>query len=97
MGYPEPGPRGRYRPKSGWMFTIEYYHVCQKVGPRNQRTKFCYKINSYPTPCMGSVQYVHIQWVTPSPVPLGVIGQSLEGGLLLNIRKVAHEAGPRKE
>ena len=26
-------------------------------------------------------------WVTPSPVPGGAIGQSLEGGLLLNIRK----------
>ena len=37
---------------------------------------------------MGSVLHVHAQWVTPSPVPAGAIGQSLEGGLLLNIRKL---------
>ena len=32
--------------------------------------------------------HVHAQWVTPSPVTGGAIGQSLEGGLLLNIRKL---------
>ena len=37
---------------------------------------------------MGCVQHVHAQWVTPSPVQGGSIGQSLEGGLLLNIRKL---------
>ena len=37
---------------------------------------------------MGSVLHVHAQWVTHSPVPVGAIGQSLEGGLLLNIRKL---------
>ena len=37
---------------------------------------------------MGSVLHVHAQWVTQSPVPGGAIGQSLEGGLLLNIRKL---------
>ena len=37
---------------------------------------------------MGSLQHVHVQWVTPSPVPGGTIGQSLEGGLLSNIRKL---------
>ena len=37
---------------------------------------------------MGSVQHVHAQWVTPSPVPGGSIGQSLEGGLLLNMRNL---------
>ena len=37
---------------------------------------------------MGSVLHVHTQWVTPSPVPGDAIGQSLEGGLLLNMRKL---------
>ena len=37
---------------------------------------------------MGSLQHVHVQWVTPSQVPAGAIGQSLERGLLLNIRKL---------
>ena len=37
---------------------------------------------------MGSVLHVHAQWVTPSPVPGGAIGQSLEGALLLKIRKL---------
>ena len=37
---------------------------------------------------MGSLQHVQAQWVTPSPVPGGTIDQSLEGGLLLNIRKL---------
>ena len=50
--------------------------------------KFFYKIKSCPTPCLGSVLHVHAQWVTPSPVPGGSIGQSLEGGILLNMRKL---------
>ena len=37
---------------------------------------------------MVSVLHVHAQWVTPSPVPGGSIGQSLEGGLLLNMKKL---------
>ena len=37
---------------------------------------------------MGSVLHVHAQWVTPSPVPGGAIGQSMEGGILLNMRKL---------
>ena len=37
---------------------------------------------------MGSLQHVHVQWVTPSPVPVGAIGQGLEGGLLSNTRKL---------
>ena len=36
---------------------------------------------------MWSVLHVHAQWVIPSPVPGGTIGQCLEVGLLLNIRK----------
>ena len=88
IGYPQPGPRGLYRPKSGWMFIIEYYHVCHKVGPRIQWTKFCYKIKSCPTPCLGPVLHVHAQWGTPSPVPGGAIGQSIEGGILSKIRKL---------
>ena len=46
---------------------------------------------------MGSLQHVHVQLVTPSPVPAGAIAQCLEGGSPLNIRNVVHEAGPRKE
>ena len=49
---------------------------------------FFYKIKSWHTPCVGSVLHVHAQWVTPSPVPGGTIGESLEGGLLPNIRKL---------
>ena len=37
---------------------------------------------------MGSLQHVHVQWVTPSPVPGGAIGQSLKGSVLSNIRKL---------
>ena len=37
---------------------------------------------------MGSVLHVHAQWVTPSPVPGGAIGQSMEGSILLNMRKL---------
>ena len=59
-----------------------------KQALESNRTKFCYKIKSCPTPCLGSVLHVHAQWVTPTRVPGGAIGQSLEGGLLLNIRKL---------
>ena len=98
MGYPKRSPMGRYRPKSGWMFTIEYYHVCHKVGSRNQWTKFCYKIKSCLTPCLGSVLYIHTQWVTPSPVQGGAIGQSLKGSVLSNVRKLfTHQALERSE
>ena len=34
---------------------------------------------------MGSLQHVHVQWVTPSLVPGGAIGQSLVGCLQQNI------------
>ena len=44
-------------------------------------------MKSCPTPCLGSVLHVYAQRGTPSPVPGGTIGQSLEGGLLSNIRK----------
>ena len=37
---------------------------------------------------MGSVLHDHAQWVTSSPVPGGAIGQSMEGGILLNMRKL---------
>ena len=37
---------------------------------------------------MGSVLHVHAQWVTPSPVPGGAIGQNLKGSVLFNIRKL---------
>ena len=37
---------------------------------------------------MGSVLHVHAQWGTPSPVSGGAIGQSMEGGILLNMRKL---------
>ena len=52
------------------------------------KQNFVIKISSCHTPCLGSVLHVHAQWVTPSPVPGGSIGQSLEGGLLLNMRKL---------
>ena len=42
MGYPKPSPRGRYRSKSEGKCTLEYYHVCHQVGPRNQ-----YEISRY--------------------------------------------------
>ena len=37
---------------------------------------------------MGTVLHVHAQWVTPSPVPGGAIGQSLKGSVLSNVRKL---------
>ena len=47
---------------------------------------------------MGSVLHVHAQWVTPSPVPGGAIGQSLEGSVLSNIRKLfTHQAPERSK
>ena len=54
---------------------------------------FCYTMKSCPTRCLGFVLHVHAQWVTPSPVLGGTIGQSLEGGLLLNIRKFIRKQG----
>ena len=45
-------------------------------------------MKSCPTPCLESLLHVHAQWVNPSPVPGGPIGQSLEGGILLNMRKL---------
>ena len=36
MGYPQPGPRGRYRSKSGGRITIEYKKVVHKAGPRKE-------------------------------------------------------------
>ena len=45
-------------------------------------------MKSCPTPCLGSVLHVHGQWVTPSPVPGGAIGQSLKRSVLSNIRKL---------
>ena len=32
-GYPKPSPRGRYKPKSGGMFTVEFYQVDKKAAP----------------------------------------------------------------
>ena len=47
---------------------------------------------------MGSLQHVHVQWVTPSPVPGGSIGQSLKGSVLSNIRKLfTHQALERSK
>ena len=37
---------------------------------------------------MWTVLHVHAQWVTPSPVPGGAIGQSLKGSVLSNVRKL---------
>ena len=55
-------------------------------------------MKSYPTPCLGSVLHVHAQWVTPSPVPAGAIGQSLKGSVLSNIRKLfTHQALERSK
>ena len=45
---------------------------------------------------MGSVLHVHAQWVTPSPVPGGAIGQSLQGSVLSNIRKLFTHQGPER-
>ena len=45
-------------------------------------------MKSCPTPCLVSVLHVHAQRGTPSPVPGGTIGQSMEGGILSNIRKL---------
>ena len=51
-----------------------------------------------PTPCEGSVLHVYAQWVTPSPVPAGIAGQSLKGRLLWNITKlVRNQATERCE
>ena len=36
MGYPKPSPRGRYRPKSGERFIIEYSQVDQKAEPTKE-------------------------------------------------------------
>ena len=65
-----------------------------KQALERSEQKFCYKIKSCPTPWLGSVLHVHAQWVTPSPVPGGAIGQSLKGSVLSNIRKLL---GPKKE
>ena len=47
---------------------------------------------------MGSLQHVHVQVVTPSPVPGGAIGQSLKGSVLSNIRKLfTHQALERSK
>ena len=47
---------------------------------------------------MGSVLHVLAQWVTPSLVPGGTIGQSLEGSVLSNIRKLfTHKALERSK
>ena len=47
---------------------------------------------------MGCVLHVHAQWVTPSPVPGGAIGQSLKGSVLSNIRKLfTHQALERSK
>ena len=35
MGYPQPGPRGRYRSKCEGKCTIEYEKVVHDVVPRN--------------------------------------------------------------
>ena len=41
---------------------------------------------------------MHAQWVTPSPVPGGAIGQSLKGSVLSNIRKLfMHQALERSK
>ena len=59
-----------------------------KLALEISEQKFCYKIKSCPIPGLGSVLHIHAQWVIPSPVPGGAIGQSQEGDLLLNIRKL---------
>ena len=47
---------------------------------------------------MGYLQHVHVQWVTPSPVPGGAIGQSLKESVLSNIRKLfTHQALERSK
>ena len=75
-------PNGLPQAQSQGGGTIKVVH---EAAPRKESTKFCYKIKSCPTPCLGSVLHVHAQWVTPSPVPGGAIGQSLEGSVLQNI------------
>ena len=55
-------------------------------------------MKSCPTPCLGSVLRVHAHWVTPSLVPGAAIGQSLEGSVLSNIRKLfTHQALERSK
>ena len=65
------------------MFTIEYYHFVTKLALERSEPNFVTKFN-HVTPLL----HVHARWVTPVPVSGGIIGQSLEGGLLLNIRKL---------
>ena len=64
-----------------------------KLALEINEQNFCYTMKSCPTRCLGFLLHVHAQWVTPSPVPGGTIGQSLEGGLLLNIRKFIRKQG----
>ena len=93
---PSPVPGGAIGQSLEGGILLNIRKVVHEAGPRKERTKFCYKMKSCPTPCVVSVLHAHAQWVTQSPVPGGAIAQCLEGGSPLNIRNVVHEAGPRK-
>ena len=88
MGYPQPGPRGAIGQSLEGGLLLNIRKLFMKQALERSEQKFCYKIKSCPTPCLGSVLHVHAQWVTTSPVPGGAIGQSLKGSVLSNIRKL---------
>ena len=88
MGYPQPVPGGAIGQSLKGSVLSNIRKLFTKQALKKSEQKFCYKMKSCHWPCLGSVLHVHAQWVTPSPVPGGAIGQGLEGGLLSNIRKL---------
>ena len=70
-------------------------NVTKQALERSEQN-FVTKSNHVPHLAWGL--HVHAQWVTPSPVPGGAIGQSLKGSVLSNIRKLfTHQALERSE
>ena len=90
---PSPVPGGAIGQSLNGSVLSNIRKLFMKQALKRSEQKFCYKMKSCPTPCLGSVLHVHAQWVTPSPVPGGAIGQSLKGSVLSNIRKLfTHQA-----
>ena len=85
---PSPIPGGPIGKRLEGSVLLNIRKLFRKQLLERSEQKFCYKIKSCPTPQLGSVQHVHVQWVTPIPVPGGPIGKRLEGSVLLNIRKL---------
>ena len=84
---PSPVPGGAIGQSLELGLLLNIRKLFTKQALKRSEQKFCYKIKSCPTPCLGSVLHVHAQWVTPSPVPGGAIGQSLKGSVLSNVTK----------